>query len=718
MILTLSSFQVLANPDLWVQAVQARSADIPPPFAGGAVEVDFLVLNIGNQTAFNFWINAYSGQSSSCSGPLILEDSAFIQSIPAGGGVSGTFLLHSRSGDDRIFGIVKADATNAVIENNENNNCKASFAVTVRYSDLRIVSTLGPHPNQILAGGDGASLLTSVTNFGTTGFGWPADASNVRYFLSTAPSNPPASDILPFQGFTPPLGINEQTDVPMLIEADESVPLGVYNLFAKADGDNQIIEGQENNNFSPALPLEIVDICTLADIDDDGLVTILDLVSIVNGTVSFTTSENRHLDLRRSPFPFPQLVNRTDLIGALPCFGSFEFDSEMGGSLESFSVQPAMGGGFEVAVQTTGYVSAVEVYVKSPLGFPLTAAYAYDVLGSNYTHALTDSDGSRVLANEYKTTGNTTTQAGGEWIVARVDAPGIDLSQTEPLSDPLHFTSGVAVSVLFGDGTQQNLVRRFTYADVPDPAFRNHVEGELGLASGAPISDMQAASITSLNLDNLGIDNLQGIHRFTNLTSLFCQYNQLNQLPDLSDLTQLHTLAAAHNQLKFLPALPPNLQLLWVGNNQLIKLPDLSAMTGLISLSCPANQITQLPALASLTQLQQLNCYQNRISDLPVLPNSVTILLASNNLLVTCPNMSGNQFDLCDLANNYLTDLYPLTQVNWPPGAALYLENNNLDYTDCANFKTLGLQVANLDTSPQRLYPEMPCETGERSRSR
>lgn len=71
LILMLGSFQIIANPDLWVQTVQAKSNTVAPPFAGGAVEVDFVILNIGNQTAFNFWIKAYSGQSTSCSGTLI-----------------------------------------------------------------------------------------------------------------------------------------------------------------------------------------------------------------------------------------------------------------------------------------------------------------------------------------------------------------------------------------------------------------------------------------------------------------------------------------------------------------------------------------------------------------------------------------------------------------------------------------------------------------------
>jgi len=717
LILTVGSFQVIANPDLWVQSVQAKSTTMPPPFAGGTVEVDFVVLNTGNQTAFNFWINAYSSQSSGCSGSLLLEDSAFIQSIPAGGGVSGTFLLHSRPGDDRIYGVVKADATNAVIENSESNNCKASFLVTVRYPDMKVFSTVGPNPHQILAGGEGTALLATIINFENNGAGWPADSSNVRYYLSTATSNPPASDLLPFQGFTPSLGVNEQADVPMNIEANGAIPLGTYNLFAKADGDDEVIEGRENNNFSPALPLEIVDVCTLADIDEDGLVTILDLVSIVNGAVALTTQQNRHLDLRRSPFPFPHMVNRTDLMAALACFGSFEFDPEMGGSLNSFTVRAASGGGFEVAAEMTGSISAVEVYVKSPLGFPLSNAYALDALGSNYTHVLVDGDGAMVLANEYKTTANSTSTASGEWVVAQFDAANIDLTEMETLTHPSQFSSGIAVSVLFGDGTQQTLVKRFTYADVPDPIFRGHLKGLLGLTSNDPISDALAESLTSLNLDNLGIQDLEGIQRLTSLTSLFCQYNQLSQLPDLNDLTQLRTLAAANNQLQFLPTLPASLEMLWVGNNQLVKLPDLSGLIQLRSLSCVWNQLTQLPQLSGLTQLEQVNCYQNRISALPQLPASVTVLLASNNLLTHCPDMSNNQFVICDFANNYLTDLTPLTLVNWPLNASLYLATNNLDFTDCANYKTLSIQVADLNIVPQRLFNEMPCETGERGRS-
>jgi len=613
---------------------------------------------------------------------------------------------------------VKADATNVVIENSESNNCKAALSVTVRYPDLRVFSTAGPNPNQVVAGGESATLITTIKNFENSGSGWPADSSNVRYYLSTATSNPPASDVLPYQGFTPSLSINEQADVHMDIAANGTIPLGTYNLFAKADGDNAVVEGRENNNSSPALPLEIVDICTLADVDEDGLVTILDLVSIVNGSVALTTSQNQHLDLRRSPFPFPQLVNRTDLMAALTCFGSFEFNPEMTGSLNSFTVRHASGGGFEVAAQVTGYISAVEVFVKTPLGFPLTHAYANDALGSNYTHSIIDGDGAQILANEYKTTFNSTSLASGEWVVAQINAANIDLTEMEPITHPSQFTSGVAVSVLFGDGTQQTIVKRFSYVDVPDPILRGHLKGLLSLSASDPISDVQAASLISLNLDYLGVQDLEGIQRFTNLRTLFCQYNQLSQLPDLSDLNRLRTLAAANNQLQFLPKLPASLEMLWVGYNQLVKLPDFSELTQLISLSCVSNQLTQLPELNALTQLEQVNCYQNRISALPLIPASVTVLLASNKLLTTCPDMSQNQFEICDLANNYITDLTPLTEVSWPSNASLFLENNNLDYTDCANFKTLTFQVADLYAVPQRLFSEMPCETGERGRSR
>ena len=44
-----------AAVDLWVQTVQPRDTTIPPP-PNGTLVVDFVITNIGNQTAFNFWI--------------------------------------------------------------------------------------------------------------------------------------------------------------------------------------------------------------------------------------------------------------------------------------------------------------------------------------------------------------------------------------------------------------------------------------------------------------------------------------------------------------------------------------------------------------------------------------------------------------------------------------------------------------------------------------
>ena len=80
----------------------------------------------------------------------------------------------------------------------------------------------------------------------------------------------------------------------------------------------------------------------------------------------------------------------------------------------------------------------------------------------------------------------------------------------------------------------------------------------------------EAARVSALNLDNMGIGSLEGIANFTNLTTLHCGNNSLLQLP-VSGLQRLSGVFCEHNLLSFI---------------------DLS-QTAVIQLRCNDNQLLQ-----------------------------------------------------------------------------------------------------------------------------
>ena len=161
-----------------------------------------------------------------------------------------------------------------------------------------------------------------------------------------------------------------------------------------------------------------------------------------------------------------------------------------------------------------------------------------------------------------------------------------------------------------------------------------------------------ATSLTSLDISNKGVSDLNGIGGFTSLKSLNCHSNKLTQLPtlpstlttlqcDVNQITSLPTLPAglttlscSYNQLPFLPNLPNTLTALACNNNQLTNLPDLP--NTLTSLTCSNNQLVTLPN-ALPAGLKTLFCLSNKLTQLPTLPNSLTTLYCQENQISCLP---------------------------------------------------------------------------------
>ncbi|HLN96795.1 MAG TPA: T9SS type A sorting domain-containing protein [Flavobacterium sp.] len=159
---------------------------------------------------------------------------------------------------------------------------------------------------------------------------------------------------------------------------------------------------------------------------------------------------------------------------------------------------------------------------------------------------------------------------------------------------------------------------------IADPAFKSKLIA-LGVDqnSDGNIQVTEAATVTSLNLDQSNIASLYGIQAFTSLVSLQCSNNLLTSL-DVSGLANLTTLKCQYNYLSTIDLSDvPNLTLLWCNFNQLTSL-DLSGNPALVDLECIWNNLTSIN-LQGCNVLQRLIGYHNQLSSLSFLQGRSTL---------------------------------------------------------------------------------------------
>ena len=163
----------------------------------------------------------------------------------------------------------------------------------------------------------------------------------------------------------------------------------------------------------------------------------------------------------------------------------------------------------------------------------------------------------------------------------------------------------------------------------------------------------EAAQITALNLNSLGLYSLTGIEHFTGLETLECKSNNLVSVPELSEnlkyldlrsnnLNQIAPLPDGllevdlrYNSLPYVPFFPNSITNLKICYNDLNVLPNLP--DSLEVLFCAYNYLIELPPLPS--KIQQILCYNNQINVLEYLPESIETLRIQNNNLSVFPDV-------------------------------------------------------------------------------
>lgn len=160
----------------------------------------------------------------------------------------------------------------------------------------------------------------------------------------------------------------------------------------------------------------------------------------------------------------------------------------------------------------------------------------------------------------------------------------------------------------------------------PDNNFRQYLLSQYYGEDGQ-LSEAELNYIPELDIDNRGIENLQGIEYFTALKKLYCSRNKLQSL-------------------------------------------DLSANTRLTHLSCWGNQLTSIN-ISGCTELEWLQCSSNKLTALDLFKNdALETLDCSENHELSFLNVSGcaalksiNCWG-CNLSSLSLTSNTPLTELN------------------------------------------------------
>ncbi|WP_203256591.1 T9SS type B sorting domain-containing protein [Hyunsoonleella ulvae] len=215
----------------------------------------------------------------------------------------------------------------------------------------------------------------------------------------------------------------------------------------------------------------------------------------------------------------------------------------------------------------------------------------------------------------------------------------------------------------------------FSQTFVPDNNFEQALI-DLGLDT-APLDDFvpttNIVGVTSLTIDNRGIQDLTGIEDFSALTQLFVQNNLLTTI-DISTNT--------------------NLQILWCFNNALPNL-NVSNNQNLISLRCDGNGVSTLD-LSNNPELNVLTCENNTIQNLDVSINTKLNRLVCGNNLLTNLNLSNNpEISQLDCSNNQISNLD-------------MSNNTSITLLNCANNS-----INELDTSLQNQLIELDCSNNQ-----
>ena len=233
----------------------------------------------------------------------------------------------------------------------------------------------------------------------------------------------------------------------------------------------------------------------------------------------------------------------------------------------------------------------------------------------------------------------------------------------------------------------------------PDTGLARVVADELAALTGQNVTVGTVVNQTNLDwiylldVDYLGvrnIQNLQGLQHVRNLQGLLLHSNQISNLQPLSGLqrlvaldlfnnrvqnlaplaglTTLEFLDLDNNQVSYLGPLAnlTRLVILWLDDNQIHNVQPLSNLRSLLSLTLADNQVNNIAPLSGLTNLEQLWLYSNQVNNIAPLSGLTNLLeldLGHNQVSNLSPLANLRLLEVLFLDNNRISDLRPLNNM-------------------------------------------------------
>ena len=230
----------------------------------------------------------------------------------------------------------------------------------------------------------------------------------------------------------------------------------------------------------------------------------------------------------------------------------------------------------------------------------------------------------------------------GVWIGCSASSP-VAPSAGKSLTDSTASTSDSTGTASTSDSTA-SADSWFTDANL-EAAVRT----ALGFPTTRPISVVDIASLTKLEVRNKNIRSLAGLEHAWGLDTLMLAENKITDLSPLARLTNLKRLSLKANSIEDVSPLASltNLQVLNLGQNKIEDVSPLASLTNLRILLLRVNKtnktFTDVSPLASLTNLQDLNLNNTYISDV----SPLTCLPNLNTLgIVRTPNLSEESLNI------------------------------------------------------------------------
>ena len=228
-----------------------------------------------------------------------------------------------------------------------------------------------------------------------------------------------------------------------------------------------------------------------------------------------------------------------------------------------------------------------------------------------------------------------------------------------------------------------------TAVTISDANLRAVLESALGKSAGATITQLEMATLTSLDASNSSISVLTGIGRAVNLTTLSASNNSIADVTALGTLVELRSLDLWGNfSISDISALGTLTSLtdLDLRLNAISDISALGTLTSLTELALSTNTISDISALGTLTSLTELELRANAISNISALGTltSLTSLYLGENAISDVSALGTlTSLEVLHLSRNTISDISAL-------GALTSLRRLHASYNSISTVSPLG----------------------------